>query len=141
MRILKSFSYSATGLLLAVGALHSNCSHRVAPGTSAASSVSQSQLLTPAGLRATILKETQPGGKLDFFTAIKGHEYDGKQLKPGVYATASEVALYQWGRAVNESGIRSLEEAYSIFSEFKGQPASARDKATIELGFNKKLDN
>ena len=83
----------------------------------------------------------QPGGKLDFFTAIKGHEYDGKQIKPGIYATASEFALYQWGRSVNELGVSSVEEAYRIFSEFKGKPATARDKATIELGFNKKQEN
>ncbi|GAB2869066.1 hypothetical protein GCM10027044_33630 [Hymenobacter ruber] len=103
--------------------------------------MAQSQHLTQAELRAIILKETQPGGKLDFFTAIKGHEYDGKQIKPGVYATASEFALYQWGRSVNELGVTSVEDAYSIFSEFKGKPASAKAKATIELGFNKKLEN
>ncbi|MCA8830625.1 hypothetical protein [Hymenobacter pini] len=95
----------------------------------------QKQQRASSSSRATILAETKPGGKLDFFTPIKGHEYDGVQIKPGVYSTLGHAAFYKWGKAVRGLGITDLEEAYAIFAEFKGQPISSRDKEYIKSGF------
>lgn len=95
----------------------------------------QSQQVNPSSLSAAILTETKPGGKLDFFTPIKGHEYDGIQLKPGIYSTLGHAAFYQWGKAVRKLGITDLQEAYAIFTEFQGQPISTRDQEYIKSGF------
>ena len=46
-----------------------------------------------------------------FFTLTKGHEHDGRQLKPGFYANELEFALYSWGRSVRDLGVKSVEEA------------------------------
>lgn len=133
------FKYSAAIFLLAFCPLNTGCSPQIAPVNSAKSLVSQSQPLTQADLRASVLKETQPGGRLDFFTSIKGHEYDGAQIKPGVYSTLGHIALYKWGRAVKEMGVENVEDAYAIFSEFKSQPIGQRDKDYIKTGFRKEL--
>lgn len=80
------------------------------------------QLLTKPELRTLILKETKEGGKLDFFTPIKGKEYDGVQVKPGIFSTNIGMALYKWGRTTVDLGVRSVDDALSIFAEFKGRP-------------------
>lgn len=91
-------------------------------------------------LRAIILKESKEGGRLDFFTEIKGHEYDAIQIKPGLIATKSEIALYKWGRANFELGVNTIEDALSIWAELKSRPANSRELNMITGGFNKDLE-
>jgi hypothetical protein len=91
-------------------------------------------------LHTAILKETQPGGKLDFFTPIKGHEWDAVQIKPGLIDTRRGIALYNWGKANKDLGVATLDEAYAIFAEFKGRELNIPEKAYIKLGFEKGLD-
>ncbi|MBL7815490.1 MAG: hypothetical protein JNL70_10780 [Saprospiraceae bacterium] len=96
--------------------------------------------LTQEETKEIILKETKQGGKFDFFTPIKGKEYDGIQIKPGVFSTKIGIALYNWGKATYEIGLNKLEDAYSIFSEFKGRQLNEREKEYIKLGFNRELE-
>jgi hypothetical protein len=91
-------------------------------------------------LKEFIIKETQKGGKVDFFTKIKGHEYDGVQVKPGVFSTKLGIALYQWGKACFDIGINTVEDAYEIFAEIKGRELNKREKVYIKLGFYKELE-
>lgn len=76
---------------------------------------------------------------MDFFTLIKGHEYEGRLIKPGVYGTSLEFALSSWGRSVHELGVKSVEEAYDLYAAVKGQPATEREKDTIKWGFQTEL--
>lgn len=117
-----------------------SCTQSLTPANSTAQSSSVAHPLTQAEVQASILKESQPGGKLDFFTAIKGHEYDGRQIRPGIYASNLEAALYSWGSAVKDAGVKTVEEAYEIYSAFQEKPATPRDKDTIKMGFTKQLD-
>jgi hypothetical protein len=91
-------------------------------------------------LKKIIIKETKKGGKVDFFTKIKGHEYDGVQVKPGVFSTKLGIALYQWGKACFDIGINTVEDAYEIFAEIKGRELNKREKIYIKLGFYKELE-
>ncbi|WP_126546930.1 hypothetical protein [Hymenobacter amundsenii] len=120
-----------------MGSLTNGCARGVNPSNSSAPSPSAVRPTNSDDLRAFIIKGSQPGGKLDFFTPIKGHEYDGAQIKPGVYSTLGHIALYKWGRAVNELGVKNVEEAYSIISELRNQAVGQRDKDYIKEGFNK----
>lgn len=95
---------------------------------------------TQAELKALVLQETKEGGKFDFFTPIKGHEYDGIQVKPGIFDTKLGIALYKWGRANFDLGINSVDDAYAIFYEFKGKAISEREKVYIKMGFTKELE-
>ncbi len=87
-----------------------------------------------------IISETREGGSLDFFTEIKGKEFDGVQIKPGVFTTKQSVALYKWGRACFEIGVNTVEDAYKIYSEFLGKPVNERDKEYIKSGFYKEWE-
>ena len=86
-------------------------------------------------LKNYILTETKEGGKLDFFTEIKGKEYDGVQIKPGVFTTMRSIALYKWGRACFNIGVNTIEDVYEIYSEFKQKELNQRDKDYIKMGF------
>jgi hypothetical protein len=90
---------------------------------------------------ADILKETKPGGTLDFFTPIKGHEYDAVQIKPGLFDSRIDIALYMWGKTNKDLGVATLDEAYAIFAEFKGRALNVREKECIKLGFEKGLEH
>ena len=98
------------------------------------------KVLSKEELHAMILKETGEGGKLDFFTPIKGKEMEGIQVKPGLFATRREYALIKWGEAAWDLGVMDLDEAYSIFADFRGRALNMPEKESIKFGFEKKLD-
>ncbi|TXF79235.1 hypothetical protein [Chryseobacterium sp.] len=86
-----------------------------------------------------ILAETKEGGKLDFFTKIKGIEYNGSQVKPGLFMTNIELALYSWGKANADLGVENIETALLIFTEYKGAELSDREKEIIPMGYRNDL--
>jgi hypothetical protein len=98
------------------------------------------KVLSKQDLRKIILTESKEGGNLDFFTEIKGHEYDGVQIKPGLFTTKLSIALYKWGRANFELGVNTVEDALQFWEEFKGRAANEREKDYITKGFNKELE-
>ncbi len=91
-------------------------------------------------LKNYILTETKEGGKLDYFTEIKGKEFDGVQIKPGVFTTEQSIALYKWGRACFDIGVNTIEDVYEIFAEFKQKELNQRDKEYIKMGFDKEWE-
>lgn len=91
-------------------------------------------------LKNYILTETKEGGKLDFFTEIKGKEYDGVQIRPGVFTTKQGIALYKWGRACFDIGVNTIEDVYEIYFEFKQKELNQRDKDYIKMGFDKEWE-
>lgn len=98
------------------------------------------KLLSQDEISAIVLTESKEGGKLDFFTEIKGHEYDGIQVKPGVFSTKIGIALYKWGRANFELGVNTFEDALSNWAKLKGREPNQREKDYIKMGFNKELE-
>ena len=82
-------------------------------------------------IKSFILAESKQGGKLDFFTEIKGKEYDGVQVKQGLFTTKQSVALYKWGRACFDIGVNTVDDAYDIFAQHQGKPLNTRDKEYI----------
>lgn len=91
-------------------------------------------------LKNYILSESAVGRPLDFFSEIKGHEYDGLQIKPGLFTTKQGVALYKWGRACFDIGVNTPADAVEIFSEYQGKPTSPRDQDYIKMGFYKEWE-
>ena len=91
-------------------------------------------------IKSFILSETKQGGKFDFFTEIKGKEFDGIQIKPGLFTTKQSVALYKWGRTCFDFGVNTVEDAYEIFAEHKGAALNKRDKEYIRMGFYKEWE-
>jgi len=91
-------------------------------------------------IKTVIIKETQTNGKLDFFTPIRGKEYDGYQIKQGLVATYREMALYNWAKSVKDLGIEDLEEIYILYSEARGKEITKMEKELLKMGFNKELE-
>lgn len=91
-------------------------------------------------LKNYILTETKEGGQLDFFTEIKGKEFDGVQIKQGVFTTKQSIALYKWGRACYDLGVNTIEDVYEVYSEFKQKEINQRDKEYIKMGFDKEWE-
>lgn len=106
----------------------------------ASGDTSSIKILSKEDLRKIVLTESKEGGKLDFFTEIKGHEYDGIQIKPGLFATKLSIALYKWGRANFDLGVNKVDDVLEFWAEFKGRPANQREKDYITKGFNKELE-
>ena len=101
--------------------------------------VSNLKTLTQNEIKMFMLQESKEGGKLDFFTPIKGKEYDGFQIKPGIISTNLEIALYNWGRAAYELGVNSIEDTYNIFAEYKLRTLNQREKEFLKMGFEKSI--
>ncbi|MGC4041828.1 MAG: hypothetical protein QM710_13865 [Flavobacterium sp.] len=95
--------------------------------------------LSQAEIKSFILAETKEGGKLDFFTEISGKEYNASQVKPGLFMTNIEVALYKWGKANFELGVKNAKTALKIFEEFKGRDLNSREKDLIPMGYRNEL--
>lgn len=91
-------------------------------------------------LKKFVLAESKEGGKMDFFTEIKGKENTGIQVKPGVFSTYLGIALYKWGRACFEVGVNTVDDAYEIFAENKQAELNQRERDYIKMGFNKELE-
>lgn len=87
-----------------------------------------------------ILEESKEGGKLDFFTEIKGKENDGIQIKQGLFTTLQGVALYKWGRACFDIGVNTVEDVYEVYGKFKGKVPTQRDKDYLKRGFYRELE-
>jgi hypothetical protein len=101
-----------------------------------------SEIILPSKLelKEHILTETKEGGKLDFFTEIKGKEYEAIQIKPMVFSTYLGIAIYKWARACYDIGVNTLEDTYEIFAEYKGRALNGKEKDYIKMGFNKELE-
>lgn len=95
------------------------------------------QLLTQDEIRRYITEISQEGGELDFFTEIKGKEYDGVQIKPRLFTTKLSIALYKWGRACYDLGLNTSDDALVLFAEIKGRELSEKEVSYITAGFNK----
>ena len=95
---------------------------------------------TRAETEAYVLKATAKGGELDFFTAVKGHEYDGVEIKPGKFSTKLGIALYQWGKACFDLGVNTPEDAWRVFAKFKGRALNQRERDYIKMGFERALE-
>ena len=100
---------------------------------------SETKKLSQEEIKAFILVETKEGGKLDFFTAIKGKEYNGSQVKPGLIMTNIEMALYKWGKANFDLGVENIETALKIFEEHKGSKLNRRENEIIPMGYRNDL--
>ena len=102
----------------------------------------QSDIILPSKteLKNYILAETKEGGRLDHFTEIKGKEFNGVQVKSGVFTTMQGIALYKWGRDCYNLGVNTIDDVYEIFAEFKQRELNEKDKAYIKLGFEKEWE-
>jgi hypothetical protein len=93
-------------------------------------------------IRGNILKESKDGGKLDFWTPIKGHEYDGELLQSGpttkdnIYASKKEIAVVKWAFSLTKLGVKK-NDLISLYEELKGRKLRSDDITLIDIGIKK----
>lgn len=92
-------------------------------------------ILSQKNLAKMIIRESKKNGKLDMFTKIEGHEFDGIQLEPGIYVTMRSASLYKWGLVINKVGVTSASEALNIFAKFRGRKLTDSEKHYIKKGY------
>lgn len=91
-------------------------------------------------ITAYVLTESKKDGKLDFFTEIKGKEFQGVQVKPGVFSTLQSISIYKWARACFYIGVNTVEDVYEIYAAVKQKDLNPNEKAYLEAGFNREWD-
>ncbi len=89
-----------------------------------------------------IISDSKNGRSLDFWTPIKGHEYDGSLLfgsaggKDNVYASNKELAVIKWSFALAKRGI-GKDDIIALFGLLKSRKVTADDITLIGLGIKK----
>ncbi|RFZ84201.1 hypothetical protein DYU05_00790 [Mucilaginibacter terrenus] len=87
-------------------------------------------------LRSKILKESKNSGKLDMWTPIQGHETDGIQIAPGVFATKREVAIIKWAYNLVAIGITNKKEVISIYAELIARDVNSSELKCLNYGYD-----
>lgn len=90
-------------------------------------------------LRNKIISESKDGGKLDTWTLIKGHEMDGKQIAPGLFASNREIAIMIWTYNVVKIGVANKTEIVSIYEELKSRKIREDELVSINYGYTKAM--
>ena len=83
-----------------------------------------------------VVEHSKKGGTIDFFSSIKGIENDVIQTAEGDFNTNLGLALYNWGMAVKEAGVVSLDDALALYQQIKGADLSENEVKNITKGFN-----
>ncbi|QEC78509.1 hypothetical protein [Mucilaginibacter ginsenosidivorax] len=95
-----------------------------------------------ADVKNKILAESKDGGRFDFWTPIKGHEYDGQRIQTGastkdnIYATNREIAVIKWAYALSKSGIKK-SDIIGFYEELKGRKIRSDEITLIDFGIKK----
>lgn len=91
-------------------------------------------------ITAYVLTESKKDGKLDFFTEIKGKEFQGVQVKPGIFTTLQSISIYKWARACFDIGVNTVEDVYEIYVAVKQKDLNPNEKAYLKAGFNREWE-
>jgi hypothetical protein len=89
-----------------------------------------------------IIDDSKNGGSLDFWTPIKGHEYDGSSLfgsaggKGNIYASNKELAVIKWSFTLAKRGI-GKDDIIALFGLLKGRKVTSNDSTLIDIGIKK----
>jgi hypothetical protein len=89
--------------------------------------------------RNKIISESRNGGKLDFWTPIKGHEYDGAMIAKGataaenIYASNKEIAVIKWVLNLTKLGVKKNDVIY-LYEALKGRKIRDDEISLVDLG-------
>jgi hypothetical protein len=95
--------------------------------------------LTPQ-VRSEIIKESKNNEKLDYWTPIKGHEFDGERIEHDFYVSKEDAALIKWTYQLTITGIKNKNDIISLYEQLKGHKASSSELNYIDYGYHKAID-
>ena len=91
-------------------------------------------------VRAKLVRESKNNGKLDYWTPIKGHEFEGEKVEHDFYASKVDVAIIKWSYALTTSGLKNKADIISLFEELKGREIQPTELNYIDYGYKKAMD-
>ncbi|MDF2430590.1 MAG: hypothetical protein JWP44_221 [Mucilaginibacter sp.] len=106
-------------------------------GQTTASNDNTAKLTTE--FRNKIISESKNGGKLDFWTPIKGHEYDGAMIAKGataaenIYASNKEIAVIKWVLNLKKLGVKKDDIIY-LYEALKGRKIRDDEISLVNFG-------
>lgn len=95
--------------------------------------------LTPQ-FRNELIKESKNNGQLDYWTPIKGHEFDGERIEHDFYVCKEDAALIKWTYKLTITGIRNKMDIISLYEELKGRQANTNELNYIDYAYHKALE-
>ncbi|HTD42346.1 MAG TPA: hypothetical protein VK671_17065 [Mucilaginibacter sp.] len=91
-------------------------------------------------VRNDIIKASKNNGKLDYWTPIKGHEFEGEKIEDDFYASKEDAALIKWTYNLMTSGFKNKADIISLYEELKGRKISNSELTYIDYGYRKALE-
>ena len=91
-------------------------------------------------VRSELIRESKNNGKLDYWTPIKGHEFEGEKVEHDFYASKEDVAIIKWTYALTSSGLKNKADIISLFEELKGHEIQPTELNYIDYGYKKAMD-
>lgn len=92
-------------------------------------------------IEAYVLEQSAPGGDLDFFSPISKETNVAIEVKPGVFTTKSNLALYRWGSACFDLGVYTLEDVYKLYEKLKGSKLNQKELDYLKIGYRQELED
>lgn len=93
-----------------------------------------------AEMRSKLLIASKNNGKLDYWTRIKGHEFEGEKIEQDFYASKEDAALLKWAYDLTTIGFRNKTDIISLYEELKKRKISTNELTYIDYGFHKALE-
>lgn len=91
-------------------------------------------------VRADLIKESKNNGKLDYWTPIKGHEFDGEKMERDFYVSKEDAALIKWTYQLTITGVKNKPDIISLYEELKGRQASNNELNYIDYAYHRALE-
>ncbi len=92
-------------------------------------------------VRNSLIKASKNHGKLDYWTAIKGHEFEGEKIEQDLYVSRSDAAIIRWSYEVTKSGLKNKADILALYEDLMKRKANDKETGYIDYGFNKALGN
>lgn len=91
-------------------------------------------------MRSNLIKASKNNGKLDYWTRIKGHEFEGEMIEHDFYAAKEDAALIKWAYDLTIAGVKNKTDIISLYEELKGHKANNNELNYIDYAYHKALE-
>jgi hypothetical protein len=89
--------------------------------------------------RSVFIKESKNQGKLDYWSPIKGHEFESQKIERDLYVSKGNAAIIKWAYDLTASGLKDKTDIISLYEDLKKRKISKDELTYIDYGYNKAL--
>ena len=89
--------------------------------------------------RSKLLTASKNNGKLDYWTQIKGHEFEGEKMEQDYYVSKEGAAVIKWAHAVTQMGLRDEASIISLYEDLKKRKITNDELTYIHYGHTRGL--